>query len=125
MAEAISEMKDVDFKADTPVLDVSSNLDPKIEERENKAYEKIYDKQISNHIDRIAVYKENQKGLYSMILTKYCTDLMQITIKRREDFASSLKNKPIALLKAIRECIHTSSNGEYPYETLTLSLIHI
>ena len=37
LAEAISEMKDVDFKADTPVLDVSSDLDPKVEERENKA----------------------------------------------------------------------------------------
>ena len=48
---------------------------------------------------------------------------MQLTIKRREDFLSSLKNKPIALLKAIRECIHSSSNGEYPYETLTAAMI--
>ena len=41
LAEAISEMKDVDFKADTPTLEVSDNLDPKVEERENKAFEKI------------------------------------------------------------------------------------
>ena len=66
-----------------------------------------------------------QKGMnkaYALFFTNYCTRAMQSRIEEHPEFATKLKNDPIATLEAIKNPMHDSVRAQYPLVSMVDAL---
>ena len=78
---------------------------------ENRRFEMEYKQEYSNYTDRLSKYKSNMIKAYALLWER-CARGMKDKIESREDF-DEIEDKPIALLKAIRQ--HALNYQEYRY----------
>jgi len=62
---------------------------------------------------------------YSLIFSTYCSKLMPGRLEALPEFEQSIRNDPIGLLKAIKNCMVESVRAQYPLISMTDSLIRL
>jgi len=62
---------------------------------------------------------------YSLIFSTYCSKRMQGRLEVLPEFESSIRNDPVELLKAIKNCMVESVQAQYPLISVTDSLIRL
>jgi len=62
---------------------------------------------------------------YSLIFSTCCSKLMHGRLEALPEFELSIRNDPIELLKAIRNCMVESVRAQHPLISMTESLIRL
>ena len=122
ITETLRTMKKVDMVKEAPKRIRSEETDPKLRAQEDEDFEKLHDKELDMHLDRMKTYRSHLNKAHGIIFLEYCTEAMRTTIKLRPDYENDVLNDPVALLKAIADGIHSPSVKQFPYNTLTATI---
>ena len=128
MADSITHMEVYDITTEQPQPEVAplEGTDQAALDKQ-AALQKMLDfknnERVKLYLKREMKLKENLRTLYSWILTKWCTPLMQDRVRAHPDFATEIENNPIKLLKAIEELMHDPIRKRYSFAQATYALI--
>ena len=111
IANALVTQTEMDFTMIMPKLQVSMNPNADEKDQEDQEFSMLYRAKITSYITREDKYRS---GNACAFLFGQCNKAMQSKLQARTDFAITIKNNPIELLKAIEE--HTISYQENKYE---------
>jgi hypothetical protein len=79
------------------------------------------------YAERQLTLQQNGPKAFVLIMTQFCTKMMQQRVENHKDYNSTdinvkIHNNPIELLKAIKILIHDPITSNYPYALLTTAL---
>ena len=69
--------------------------------------------------------RDGMRKVYSTIRNDYCTKEMRSRIGNHVDFKAKIDDDPIELLKAIQMLMHDTVRAQYPYVSMTESILHV
>ena len=121
IADAILDGKLTDWDKNAPELQESDSTDPLIYKKETKKFETTYEKEVDRHIERKEKFRENLRITYTMIWD-LCVKTMKTRLEEHPDFDEFPRN-PISMLEAIKGAMHAPVRAQYPFVSLTDSLI--
>ena len=101
-----------------PTLRRSTNDNETEAALENEQIKIEFKSELDEYMKRKRVYEDNQVKAYSLLWAR-CAKAMQNRLMARLDFETSIYNKPINLLKAIKE--HSLNYQETRYEMSKIS----
>lgn len=112
IGKALEELKPCELSQYEPTITSSTAKDEATRTLENRRLELKYTADYDLFIRRVEAYESNFAKAYAFIWGQ-CTKAMQNKIENRNDFLT-IKNNPIALLKAIKE--HALNYEGHRYE---------
>ena len=118
ISEALRKQQEPNKDDWKPTLSMSNSLDDDTKERENRQFELEYKAEYDEYMRRKRDYEQNCFSAYALLWER-CNKAMKAKIEARKDYESTIYNKPIKLLEAIKE--HALNYEENRYE---MSIIH-
>ncbi len=85
----------------------------------------MYQESLRHYLDRVQAMQDGMNQAYSLIYSTYCSKTMQGRIEALPTFDKDIKDKPIELLKAIKNCMVESVRAQYPLISMTESLTRL
>ena len=114
----------VNLEDKEPQLGVSEETNEAKRAILQKGLEIRYQTDYTRYCDRVDMLKQNLIRAYALILSIYCTKVMQSRVKQHADFETDIMNDPIKLLEVIKVLLHDTVRGKYPYASVTDSIKH-
>lgn len=96
----------------------SDKTDPTEQDLENEQYEKEFEIEFAEYLQRLQIYEDNLIKAYS-ILWERCSRTMQGKIECMAAFEKEIRNNPIGLLKAIKQHALGLQEHRYPMRIIT------
>ena len=96
-----------------PTLIMSKSTDTDEKQRENRQFELEYRAEYDEYMRRKREYTQNYFSAYALLWER-CNKAMKAKIEARKDYESTIYNKPIKLIEAIKE--HALNYEENRYE---------
>ena len=96
-----------------PTLIISKSTDTDEKQRENRQFELEYRAEYDEYMRRKREYTQNCFSAYALLWER-CNKAMKAKIEARKDYESTIYNKPIKLIEAIKE--HALNYEENRYE---------
>jgi hypothetical protein len=93
-----------------PSLQFSQDQDQIQRDKEYQENEKIFKAQVRVCVERKSRYESNKRKAFALIYEQ-CNKALQAKLKARQNYETTIKGDPIAMLKAIQE--HTLSYQEH------------
>ena len=110
VAYALKNFQDYDFTPELlTVKEVAS-------EAEQKVQEMILSQEVREYVSRQSKYRDNMSKAYALILGQ-CTTGLKNKLEARKDW-EDMENKPIKLLKAIKEITHNYQDSRFPIASI-------
>ena len=122
IAQSLEDMTIIDLRAVEPTRAISTENDAALKVVDQVGLDIKYQEELRRHLDRKDALKERMNKAYALIYTNYCTKTMQSRIEEHPDYASTLKNDPIATLEAIKTLMHDTVRAQYPLVSMTDAL---
>ena len=104
-----------------PNLQISTSTDADIKTRKDKEFAMIFKAELDEFIKRKRALEENMFKVYALLWEK-CAKSLQNKILARRDFETTIYNKPIALLQAIKEHSLNYQESRYNMSIITDAL---
>jgi len=123
VAKSLRDNKLIDIVKMKPVRKVSNDTDDRVRAIEQDGYNINYQEELRRFLDRKDLLEENLKKAYTMIFSNYCTKTMQQRIEEHPTFRSEIEDNPIKLLEVISSTTHDPIRAQYPFISMTDSLI--
>ena len=89
-------------------------------EAEKKVQEMILSQEVKEYVSRQNKYRDNISKAYALILGQ-CTTGLRNKLEARKDW-EDMENKPIKLLKAIKEITHNYQDSRYPIASISKAI---
>jgi hypothetical protein len=118
LVTSLKKMTKVDLSQEKPKRTISILADAD-KETEQKGFDIEFQEELSRYLDRVKTLEQGLKKAYALIMSTYCTKSMQTRIEEHPDFEDEIDDDPIALLKAIKECMHDPVRAQYPIASMT------
>ena len=125
VARSLEDMQLVDLSGKKPTRQISLQTDVNAREVNQKGLGIEYQEAYSRYLDRVEALEQGMLKAYSLIYSNYCTKTMQTRIEEHPEFATKIRNDPIALLAAIKESMHTPVRSQYPLVSMTDALTRV
>jgi len=84
-----------------------------------------YQEELRQYLDRVETLKDVMNQACSLIFSTYCSKLTQGRLEALPEFENSIRNNPIELLKAIKNCMVESVRAQHPLISMMDSLIRL
>jgi len=110
---------------DRPERELSELQVDKGKAKEQSGMDICYQEKLRRYLDRVQTLKDGMNQAYSLIFSTYCSKLMQGRLEALPKFKQSIRNNPIELLKAIKNCMVESVRAQFPLISMTDSLIRL
>lgn len=117
IAKALEDLEHIDFSKSEPVLELADVSDPN-RDLLNKQNELKFKEQYGRWMSKKDIYIANKSRAYALLWER-CSQGMQQQIQERDTFASTIKDDPVELLKAIKQ--HALNYKEHRYEMSIVS----
>ena len=119
-------MTDFDFIATVPVEGTvpATVTDPTERDKRKASLKLVYEQEIKRYVDRTIEYEANKIKAYSF-LHDQCNKAMLAKIKQCTNFATTILNNPIELLKAIKEISLNYKENKHPMRSIIEALRHL
>ena len=88
-------------------------MDAKLEQEE---YNMIFCEELRVHNDEKKQLDDNMQKAYALIIKNYCSHTMKTRVEDKHDFETNVRDKPIELLKRVKECMHIPTQSKYEYD---------
>ena len=111
----------IDLEKERPKLQQSKKKDD-AKELEDKEFGYKFREENRRWEERKDVLKYGLVKAYGLITDEYMTKAMKDRIEEHPDYETKIKRDPIALLIAIKSCMHESQRAQYPYASMTDTL---
>ena len=112
IGSALKELKPIDTEKWRVSMKFSDSTDAVVRDQENRQYEMEYKSDYEEYKRRVNVYDNNLIKAYAILWERSTKGIKQ-KIEARVEFASTIENDPIELLKAIK--VHTQHYQEHRY----------
>jgi hypothetical protein len=122
VATCLEDMKMMDLNAVEPARTLSMETNATVKVVDQTGLDIKYQEELRCHLDQKDALKEGLNKAYALIFTNYCTKMMQSRIEEHLDYATKLKNDPIAVLEAIKTLMHDPVQAQYPMVSMTDAL---
>jgi len=102
----------IPIEDDGPEREISKLEADKGKAEEQSGMDICYQEELRQYLDwldRVQTLKDGMNQAYSLIFSTYCSKLMQGRLEALPEFELSIRNNPIELLKAIKNCMVESS----------------
>ena len=106
-------MREISIKTDTEKVEDQKGLDI------------MYQESLRHYLDRVQDMQDGLNQAYSLIYSTYCSKTMQGRIEALPTFDKKIKDDPIELLIAIKNCMVESVRAQYPLISMTESLTRL
>jgi len=108
-----------DLSSEKPIRQLAN---PNEKKADRELIQSGFDIEFSNrmaaHIKRENFLKSNLPKAFAYIMNDYCTDGLKNRLVALSDFETSIQDDPLALLQAIKTCVHENAVTQYPPVTI-------
>jgi len=125
IAKSLRDLEMIPIEDDRPEREISELQVDKGKAEEQSGMDICYQEELSRHLDRVQTLKDGMNQAYSLIFSTYCSKLMQGRLEALPEFEQSIRNDPVELLKAIKNCMVESVRAQHPLISMTDSLIRL
>jgi len=115
----------IPIEDDRPEREISKLEADKGKAEEQSGRDICYQEELRRYLDRVQTLKDGINQAYSLIFSTYGSKLMQGRLEALPEFELSIRNDPIELLKAIKNCMVESVRAQHPLISMTDSLIRL
>ena len=119
VAKSLRNKNVINLPPDKPTLTITTEMDPTKAKLEQDGYDIKYQEEFRLYLDRTSSLTQNLKKAYALIMTTYCTRIMQNRVEEHLDFHTKIEDNPIALLQAIKTLVYNTICGQYPFISMT------
>ena len=122
VGKSLEDMSKVNLDTEQPARIISSEADAARKIVDQAGLDIKYQEELRRHLDRKDALRDGLDKAYALILSQYCSKVMQSRIEQHPDFEKVLKNDPIAVLEAIKSLMHDCVRAQYPMISMTDAL---
>ncbi|MGA0888342.1 MAG: Ty1/Copia family ribonuclease HI [bacterium] len=115
VADAIQDMKEFEFDAVRPKLEMSrEEEDDQKRAAEQAQLDKFYQYELQEWGKRKRKYEEQKGKTFAIIFETFCTDSMRDRLESLPNFSTEVDKKPLKLLEEIKKIMMTPQTAIYP-----------
>ena len=122
VGKSLEDMSKVNLDILQPTRDISKETEAASKIVDQAGLDIKYQEELRRHLDRKDALRDGLDKAYALILSQYCSKVMQSRIEQHPDFEKVLKNDPIAVLEAIKSLMHDCVRAQYPMISMTDAL---
>ena len=125
IAKSLRDLEMIPIEDDRPEREISELEADKGKAEEQSGMDTCYQEELRRYLDRVQTKKDGMNQAYSLIFSVYCSKLIQGRLEALPEFEESIRNDPIELLKAIKDCMVESVWAQHPLISMTNILIRL
>jgi len=125
VAKSLRDLEMIPIEDCRPDRDLSKLEADKGKAEEQSGMDICYQEELRRHLDRVQTLKDGMNQACSLLFSTYCSKLMQGRLEAPPEFELAIRNDPIGLLKAIKNCMVESVGAQCPLISMTESLIRL